>query len=796
LQPNQNEYFDSSKKKDLKKDLLSNKKNLFDEQSLQFYNQWGGFSKEGTEYHIHLRQNNNTPLPWVNVIANPQFGTVVSERGSSYSWFENAHEYRLSPWFNDSILDTTGEKLFLLDEMSGNRWSPFPQTLMSSNSYIVKHGFGYSEFEHSRFGLYSKVTVYVAPTSSVKFVLVELQNNSKQSRLVTMTYSVELTLAERQNSSQDTILTDYDSKSGTLIARNPMNIDFSQCISFLKVTSSDKNLSFARSDSSGFALQGKQLILTHGKSQICFILGASNSVPEVQNLVEKFGRISSAYRTLNLAKESWKNDLTTIQISTGDPSVDVLCNGWLLYQTMSSRVYGRSGFYQSGGAYGFRDQLQDAMALVYSRPDLLREQILKCASVQFQEGDVLHWWHPPSGRGVRTHITDDLLWLPYALSRYIKVTGDRTLLDESVAFVEGSEVALAKESEYYIPTKSIQVETVYDHCVKAILKSFQFGKHGLPLMGGGDWNDGMNEVGHHGRGESVWLAFFLHEVLSEFSDIANLKKDMQLIDKMKVHRDFLSQNIEKQGWDGAWYRRAYFDEGYPLGTIHSAECQIDLLPQCWSVLANVGSRERMKTAMNSVVDRLIDEKNGLIRLLDPPFEGKHFEPGYIKGYIPGTRENGAQYTHAAVWTVMAFVKLGLPDQAWKYFLLINPIHHGSTLESIETYKVEPYVVAADIYSKAPYTGRGGWTWYTGSAAWMYRLIIESFIGLELKEGRWISFKPCLPSHINNVLINYKFGQTQWKFQLIRTSSEKLETNTNTSFELIDDGQAHHIQIFI
>jgi cellobiose phosphorylase len=783
-----------------------------------------------TEYCISIDKINQTPQPWVNVIANAHFGTVLSERGASYTWFQNAHEYRISPWFNDPVEDKTGEILLLRDEETGEVWSPLPLFPQSHGAFVVKHGFGYSRFESFSRGLHTIVTIFVAMNSPVKVILLEVKNQTKESRTITATYFVDLVLGEHPLLSRHHILTDRDPIGNYLYAQNPKNVDFAHCLTFLKSNGHEIGYSCDQTDfigyqgqwecprglqqaklsnanranaNPGLASQCKIELSPLKKKELSYLLGAASSPFEIHRLIETMPTNASAFRMLNTVKQSWKNDLTTIQISSNDPSFDLLCNGWLLYQTMSARLYGRSGFYQSGGAYGFRDQLQDAMALIYNRPDLLRGQILRCASAQFMEGDVLHWWHPPLQRGVRTHISDDLLWLPLAVSRYIEVTGEMNLLEERISFLQGPSVPTTQESIYMIFEKSDQDGSIYDHCVRALRRSFRFGRHGLPLMGGGDWNDGMNEVGHLGRGESVWLAFFLHEVISQFIPVARLKADTVLIDEIQVIRQQLATNIELNAWDGEWYRRAYFDDGSPLGSSQSAECQIDLLPQCWSVLAEVGSRERMHTAMQSVEKRLIDKEASLIRLLDPPFDDKEANPGYIKGYIPGTRENGAQYTHAAVWTVMAFVKLGLPDIAWTYFSLINPILHAKTREELETYKVEPYVVAADVYSRPPHRGRGGWTWYTGSASWMYRLLVEYFIGLELKQDHLIRFKPCLPKHLNNLSMDYRYGKSVWTFNFQYTHAATVDTAIKIEIdgglytagpwiELKDDGQNHRV----
>jgi cyclic beta-1,2-glucan synthetase len=795
--------------------------------TLSFFNGIGGFSNDGREYWIFKGPGIFPSLPWVNVIANEKMGTVMSDKGSSYTWFENAHEFRITPWFNDFVEDPSGELLYLRDDVTGEVWSPLPYSRSSINrSFLVKHGFGYTCIESSWNGVDATVTIFIAPHSAMKVIFLELRNATQQTRSISATYFAQLTMGEHCFQNQNQILTGAESASGFLYARNLNSVDFPDCISYLMtnetITSyscdseyffgTARNLespgallkkTFASlnsgSNQPSFAIQGNLEISPSSKKDLSFFLGATRHIDDLRNLA--FSRPSNAWvlRQLDAVKEEWNKDLSKIMIFSDDPSLDFLCNGWLLYQTLSARFYGRTGFYQSGGAYGFRDQLQDAMALVYTRADLLRDQILRCAAVQFKEGDVLHWWHPPNNKGVRTRISDDLLWLPLALARYVKITGDSGILDERRAYLQGESVPTTSESLYTLFSPSDQDGTVYEHCVRAIRKSFQFGRHGLPLMGGGDWNDGMNEVGHLGKGESVWLGFFLHEVIKEFLTLCQMKNDSHFAAQLQAEQQKLSDNIDKFTWDGEWYRRAYFDDGSPLGSRQASECQIDLLPQCWSVLSQVGPNERMRTAMEAVSKRLIDEEAGLIRLLDPPFEGTGLNPGYIKGYLPGTRENGAQYTHAAVWTIMAFIKLGFPDRAWKYFCMINPIRKGGSASMIQTYLVEPYVVAADVYSRAPHQGRGGWTWYTGSAAWMYRLLIEYFIGFEIKDGKWIRFTLNLPQKLRNVKVQYRFRNTLWTFllnQKPRTEaelSEPIAAHPGAWIELIDDGCIHEIE---
>jgi len=538
--------------------------------------------------------------------------------------------------------------------------------------------------------------------------------------------------------------------------------------------------------------------------EIVFMLGvAGRRSADASNLIQRYRGIGAARNARDAVQKYWQATLGAVQVETPDVALNLLANGWLLYQTIACRLWARSGFYQSGGAYGFRDQLQDVMALVHTEPRLVREHLLLCAAHQFVDGDVQHWWHPPTDRGVRTHCSDDYLWLPLATYRYVSCTGDTGILDENIHYLEGRAVNADEDSYYDLPIKSAQSGSLYEHCVRAISRGLRFGIHGLPLIGSCDWNDGMDKVGAGGKGESVWLGFFLYDVLMHFSELATLRDDTSFAMKCKNDANQLQQKIESNAWDGNWYRRAYFDDGTPLGSSSNAECQIDSISQSWSVLSGAGEVARSQQAMQEVSERLVRRDSHLIQLLDPPFDSSDLNPGYIKGYAPGVRENGGQYTHAAVWTVMAFAKMGDRKRAWELMDMINPINHAKTPQEVAIYKVEPYVMAADVYAVAPHIGRGGWTWYTGSAGWMYRLIVESLLGLHL-ENSTLTVKPCIPEDWTSFNINYRFRNTQYRIGVTQIDSGSGVPNMlldgveqhDGVLHLIDDGIEHLVEISV
>jgi cyclic beta-1,2-glucan synthetase len=783
---------------------------------LKFFNGLGGFTKDGNEYVIETSREKVTPAPWVNVLGNPRFGTVISENGLAYTWSENAHEIRLTPWNNDPVSNSSGEAIYIRDEESGYFWSPTPLPACGTNSYVSRHGFGYSVFEYTEDGIRSELWIYVAMDAAIKFSVLKLINESGRPRKLSVTGYVEWVLGDLRQKSAMHVTTTIDPNNGAIYARNPYNSEFADRIAFFQTDDDHHTISCDRTEFIGrnrtlknpaamnnARLSGKfgaaldpcaaiQLsfdLADRQEREVIFRLGVGRNVEDANRLVNRCKGSTAARISLETVNKFWKHTLGSVRIETPDQSVNILTNGWLLYQTLACRMWSRSGYYQSGGAFGFRDQLQDAMALIHSTPHLVREHLLICASRQFSQGDVQHWWHPPSGRGVRTHCSDDYLWLPLVTCRYVLQTGDTGVLEEPVHFLEGRILKAEDDSYYDLPNRSDETASLYQHCIRAILRGLSFGEHGLPLMGTGDWNDGMNMVGRKGKGESVWLGFFLYEVLKKFTTIAEFQGDLSFVDRCKKETIKLQQNIEKHCWDGEWYLRAWFDDGLPLGSSKNPECQIDSIPQSWSVLSGAGDVNRSLLAMESVNKHLVRRDNSLIQLLNPPFDKSDLNPGYIKGYVPGVRENGGQYTHAAIWAAMAYAKLGDSQHAWELLKMINPINHAASEKDIAIYKVEPYVVAADIYAVSPHIGRGGWTWYTGSAGLTYRLIIESIMGLRLEVNK-LYIEPCLPSSWETCKMHYRYRETMYHITIIQVQESNLDTQISVDGFVIEDKTIH------
>ena len=766
-------------------------------QDLLLFNGIGGFSADGKEYVIITGAEHRTPAPWINVLANPSFGSIISESGQSYTWAENAHEFRLTPWENDPVSDKGGEVFYIRNEHTGHFWSPTALPATGISNYITRHGFGYSIFEHSEGGIFSSMQVFVDVADPVKFFVLKLRNQSGEKASLSVTCYMEWVLGDMRSKTGMHIVTEVNTETGALIARNSYNKEFDKRICFFDTDDPGKNFTCDRAAFIGrngtlakpLAMKHKTLSGSAGagidpcaalqvsitlhpgeEQELIFRLGVGSSMDDAIALVRRCKGQDAAIKALQLVKDYWHHTLTAVQINTPSQPLNILANGWLIYQTIVCRLWARSGYYQSGGAFGFRDQLQDVLAVLHARPGLARDQLLLCASRQFTDGDVQHWWHPPLGRGVRTQCSDDMLWLPYVAAKYLLHTGDKEILNEQVAFIDGRELNAGEESYYDLPLQSATSVSLYEHCKAAIKHCMRYGDHGLPFIGSGDWNDGMDLVGRHGKGESVWLAFFLYQVLSRFAEIALMQGDETFVATCKEHAATLSANIEKNAWDGNWYRRAYFDDGTPLGSSANDECSIDSISQSWAVLSGAVDSGRARIALTEADKRLVRPESMLIQLLDPPFDKSALDPGYIKGYVPGIRENGGQYTHAAVWMIMAHARLGNAQRAWELMDMINPLNHADTAARMQVYKVEPYVVAADVYSIKQNSGRGGWTWYTGSAGWMYQLITESLLGIR-REGDLLAFTPCIPPQWPSCTVTYRYEETCYNITLIADKTD-------------------------
>lgn len=787
-------------------------------------NNYSAFNDEGTEYVILTNAAQRTPAPWVNVIANPDFGTVISESGQAYTWAGNAQLYRLTPWTNDPVTDASGEAWYLCDEETGYYFSPLPQLQDRQGEYRCRHGWGYSIFEHEEIGLNTEARVYVDSREPVKYMVVKVRNNTSRQRRLSVTGYVEWVLGDCRQRSAMHIITTADITRNAIFAENRFSPSGTHKVAFF---ATDSPVSCFTADRTSFIGRNATLNTPKGMEEsslsgnigaaldpcaalrvmielkpgeeweMTFMLGAGNNITTAQSILDRCkGRASMA---LDEVHRFWQRTTGCIQVRTPDPALDVLANGWLIYQVISSRIWGRSGYYQSGGALGFRDQLQDVMAIVHAVPEMARAQLLLHASRQFKEGDVLHWWHEEEMRGVRTRCSDDLLWLPFVTCRYVQSTGDMTVLDEQVRFLDGSPLGKGEEQHYdrYFPAE--EQGTLYEHCVRAIKKGCTSGPHGLPLMGAGDWNDSMNKVGTGGKGESVWLAFFLYSVLKQFNMLAVQYEDVTFSSFCSRETERLERAIDTYAWDGEWYRRGYFDDGTPLGSAGNTVCKIDSITQSWSVLSGAGDRRRCKTSLESACKYLINKEFSLVTLLTPPFLDNTQDAGYINGYGAGIRENGGQYTQAAIWLMMALAVMGNGEKAWEIFAMINPVNRSRSREQRERYRVEPYVMAADIYMASGQEGRGGWTWYTGSAGWLYSAVTETLLGFR-KTGNRLCFQPCLPVAWSSCVINYHYGRTMYHIKVKRIQEPIYSVvvdgivQEDHTVHLVDDGLTHLIHV--
>jgi cyclic beta-1,2-glucan synthetase len=805
---------------------------------IEFPNGLGGFVAGGSEYVTILRDEQLTPVPWINVIANQSFGFQMSAEGAGYTWSMNSRENQLTPWSNDPVGDSPGEVLYIRDEQNGDLWCPTVLPIREQvGQYVAQHGQGYSRFEHSSHGISLDLFVFVPLNDSIKISRLKIKNNSRRIRKLSITAYLEWVLAASREASGPFVTTEVDLITEAMFARNPWRTEFQNRVAFADLAGRQISWTGDRKEFLGrngtlnhpaalaggvplsnrvgagldpcCAMQTRIELREEEQTEIIFFVGEAASKEEAQFLISRFRTIDldSVFRDVS---SFWSNTLGTVKVKTPDRSMDILLNSWLLYQTIACRVWARSAFYQAGGAYGFRDQLQDGMALALSKPELTREHLLRAAGRQFIEGDFQHWWLPESGRGVRTRISDDAVWLPYAAAHYVGATNDIGVLDETIPYLEGPVLRPGEHDSFFQPMVSGEYTTLFEHCARALDRSLLCGIHGLPLIGTGDWNDGMNKVGEEGKGESVWLGWFLYSALSKFAPIANARGEDARATNWLEHAEALKKSLEQCAWDGNWYVRGYYDDGTPLGSASSEECKIDSIAQSWGAISGAADPARAATAMKEVYEQLVRRDDGLALLFTPPFDHTLREPGYIKGYPPGIRENGGQYTHGAVWAAIAFAMLGDGDKASELFSMLNPINRSSTRAAIRRYKVEPYVVSADVYSLPPHVGRGGWTWYTGSAGWMYRAGLEWILGFRV-QGGLLLLDPCVPKMWHGFEITYRYRSARYEiavenptrvnrgiisWSLDGVSQPMPPPNNPARINLADDGAVHQVRVIL
>jgi cyclic beta-1,2-glucan synthetase len=802
--------------------------------TLEFFNGLGGFSDEGREYTIVLGPGHVTPTPWINVIANPQFGFQVAAEGGGFTWSVNSRENQLTPWANDPVADRPGEVLYLRDEDGGELWSATAAPLRDpAATYTARHGQGYSRFSHSAHGIAHELLVYVPLADPVKISRLTLRNDSSRRRRLSIAAYVEWVLGPSRAAGAAFIVTEIDPPSGAMLAHNPWNATFGARTAFVDLAGTQTEWTGDRREFLGrqgglaapAALLGsgrlsgrvgagldpcgalqRRVVLAPGEQvEIVLLLGQAENPATARDLIARY-RAADLDAVLDEVVAHWEQTLTVVQVTTPDRSLDLMLNRWALYQTLVCRLWARSALYQASGAYGFRDQLQDGMALAIARPELLRAHLLRAAGRQFPEGDVQHWWLPPTGQGVRTRISDDGIWLAFATAHYVGTTGDVAVLDEPVAFLEGPLLQAGDHDAYFLPGTARETASLFEHCALALQHADRLGTHGLPLIGTGDWNDGMNRVGEDGRGESVWLGWFLYAAYVALAPLATARHEPVRAALWLQRAAALRAALERDGWDGDWYRRGYFDDGTPFGSVTSEECRIDSIAQSWSVLSGAADPARATRAMAAVAQQLLPRDSRLALLFTPPFDHTPLDPGYVKGYPPGIRENGGQYTHAATWSVLAYAQLGDGDRAGELLSWLNPVNRTATRADVQRYKVEPYVVAADVYSTAPHVGRGGWTWYTGSAGWLYRAGLEGLLGFRLQGDRLL-LAPCIPAAWPRFQIRFRHGRTSYAITVenphgmsggvatAELDGEALQIDP-TRIALLDDGLEHRVTLVL
>jgi cyclic beta-1,2-glucan synthetase len=801
---------------------------------LEFFNGLGGFADNGREYVATLETGQWTPAPWINVVSNRFFGFQTSVEGSGYTWSLNSQQNQITPWSNDPVSDVPGEAIYLCDEDNGEIWGPTALPIREEGApYVVRHGQGYSRFEHVSHGISLELLQYVPVGDPIKISRLKITNQSQRSRHLSVTAYVEWVLGSSRSASAPFVVTKIDAETGAMLAQNPWNIEFGKRIAFADLAGRQLSWTGDRTEFLGRngaldqpaalvretslsnrvgagldpcgALQTRLELETNGTVEVVFLLGETATERDAQSLLKKY-RAADLDAVLIAAGRLWDDMLGTVQVTTPDRSMDIMMNRWLLYQTLGCRVWARSAFYQASGAFGFRDQLQDVMALTVSKPEVTREHLLRAAARQFVEGDVQHWWLPVSGQGIRTRVSDDRVWLSYVAAHYVEATGDFQILNETIPFLEGHTLRDGECDSYFRPVISDKQATLFEHCARGLDQSLASGSHGLPLIGTGDWNDGLSRIGEKGTGESIWLGWFLHATLTTFARLADSRDEQERAANWRRHAAALAEALERDGWDGDWYRRAYYDDGTPLGSALSSECRIDSIAQSWSVISQAADPIRSARAMAAVEQYLVRRDDGVVLLFTPPFDQTIVDPGYIKAYPSGIRENGGQYTHAAIWSVIAFAMLGEGDKAGELFSILNPINHARTSDAIQRYKVEPYVACADVYSSPSHVGRGGWTWYTGAAGWMYRAGLESILGFRL-QGAKLVLDPCIPTTWPSFGIQFRYHSARYNIRvenphgvsrgIVRAELDDVTmSEKQVRISLADDGATHRVRIVL
>jgi cyclic beta-1,2-glucan synthetase len=782
------------------------------------------------------------PLPWVNVVANDDFGFLVSETGAGCTWYGNSRENRLTPWSNDPVRDPHGDAFYLRDDETRAAWSCLPGPLPGAGAYEVRHGFGFTRFRHKSDGLALDTTMFATRSDPVRITRIAVTNHDKRRRRVSLYGCAQLVLGGEFRQSGRFVTTWQDDQTGALLARNPISASCPRGVAFAAVVADPAVVRIHHSCSlagflgperdfsrpaalnhevlddraapeteSCFAHQALLELEPGQTATVSFLLGQEADADWAREVVIRYRSSAAVEAAWRQAITFWREGLSSLRIETPSPALDLMVNGWLPYQTLGCRIRGRTAFYQSGGAFGFRDQLQDSSSLLPLWPEKTRRQILLHAAHQFVEGDVLHWWHPPLSQGIRTRFADDLLWLPLLTAEYVATTGDEQILSEVTPYLTAQDLEPGQDEVFLRPEPSGEAADLYDHCCRAIDRSLAVGEHGLPLFGAGDWNDGMNRVGREGRGESVWMGFFLVMVLDGFGPLCAQRGDQERVARYAEHRRRLELALNEGGWDGGWYRRGYYDDGAPLGSHQNSECRIDALAQAWAVLSGVAPPERAAQALAALEENLVLEDPGLIKLLTPPFADTPHDPGYIKGYVAGVRENGGQYTHAALWVVRAMAKARRRDKAAHFLDLLNPILHATTPEQVAVYQTEPYVVAADVYGAAPHVGRGGWTWYTGSSGWMHRAAVESVLGLQMAGGETLVLEPCIPDAWPGYALTWRLPGDKTTYRITVTNPEGCSAAVRRAtldgapvscephavrIPLCRDGQTHQLDVIL